>query len=119
MACDKCILTSRMSETRTPAIPPNISPHLIPKDGLSILDFLEYPLPPIMQTAQPDLCPQSLLSKMPPTTTSTATIQSIPVPPLSVIEVLVHSKELTSANSIICYHSPASGFRNVRLPTWS
>lgn len=99
-------------------IPPNILDVILPlaKKNLSVLDFLNFPLPGIAREPSSFLQPKTFFSTQNATTTDPGKIRQIPLPPLSILEHLLQATELRNAQSILCQHVP--GLTGLHFPSW-
>ena len=93
-------------------IPPGLKDSLLLSKGLSIIDFLQFPLPGIAAAArestQSTACqPKTFFSTLFPTIMDPKSIQKILLPPLPILKQLSQDIDLTSTHSIICQHAPA------------
>ena len=79
-------------------IPPEIQAIILPKEDISILDFLKFPLPAVALSAFTQ--PQTFFSTLDPTITNVEVIQKTLMPPLPVLNHLLQAKELHQARSI-------------------
>ena len=102
-------------------IPPGLKDSLLLSKGLSIIDFLQFPLPGIAAAArestQSTACqPKTFFSTLFPTIMDPKSIQKIPLPPLPILKQLSQDIDLTSTHSIICQHAPSVAGH--RFPVW-
>lgn len=95
-------------------IPPEVQQKILPDESLSILDFLQFPLPAVARSPIND-CRKYLSSRL-PTITSVDQIQTVPTPSLDVIKELARSPDITLYRSILCPHAP--GLLDEGLPMW-
>jgi hypothetical protein len=106
-----------MAEHPKLVIPLDLQEQLLPPEQLSILTFVQYPLPPIAHP--PDATNyglESYFSPLPPTVVTAERIRIIPTPPFTTVDQLRKHPKLISTQSIVCVH--ASGSNNERIPTW-
>jgi len=75
-------------------IPPDIQAVILPKENISILDFLKFPLPAVALGAFTQ--PLNFFSTLDPTITDVEVIQKTLMPPLPVLNHLLQAKELHS-----------------------
>jgi hypothetical protein len=102
---------------KCPEIPLDILDVIFPKKNLSVLDFLNFSLPPgIAKEPSSLLQPKTFFSTQNATTTDPGKIQQIPLPPLSTLKHLLQATELRNAQSILCQHVP--GFTGLHFPPW-
>jgi len=102
-------------------IPPGVKDSLLLSKGLSIIDFLQFPLPGIAAAARESTQstagqPKYFFSTLFPTITEPESIQKIPLPPLPILKQLSQDIDLTSTRSIICQHAPSVAGH--RFPVW-
>ena len=91
-----------MAELPNLAIPLDLREQLLPPEQLSILTFLQYPLPPIVHAADATNCGiESYFSPLLPTVVTAERIRTIPIPPFNIVEQLGKHPGLTSAKSEI------------------
>lgn len=106
-----------MAELPNLAISLDLREQLLPPEQLSILTFLQYPLPSIVHAADATNCGiESYFSPLLPMVVTAERICTIPIPPFTIVEQLGKHPELTSAKSVVCAHAPGSN--NERIPTW-
>lgn len=101
-----------------PEIPPGIKGSILLNKDLSVMNFLQFPLPGIARESTSSTVGQakSFFSTSYPTVTDPKVIQNIVLPPLPILEQISQDIDLTSTQSIICQHSP--GFAGDRFPLW-
>lgn len=100
-------------------IPPDVKDSIPLNKDLSIIDFLQFPLPGIArESTSPAILGQakSFFSTLYPTITDPEVIPKILLPPLPILKQLSQDIDLTSTQSIICQHAP--GFAGDRFPLW-
>jgi hypothetical protein len=102
---------------RLPQIPPEIHKAILPDEDLSILDILKFPLPAVARSITGPYQVQNFLSHLIPTVTTINEIQVIPTPPLTVLDELVRSPDLSVSQSVLCSHMRGLGSTE-RLPIW-
>ena len=95
-------------------IPPEVQQKILPDESLSILNFLQFPLPALARSPINDC--QKYLSSLLPTITSLEQIQTILTPSLDVVKELVRLPDITFYQSILCPHTP--GLLGEGLPMW-
>ncbi len=100
-------------------IPSHLIPELLPARSLSVLCFLQYPLP-VVSKAKGNINVRNLLSKNEPTVDTAEELRSIPIPDCNIVEQLGRDVALEpptrSSSSVIALHMPNGSA--VRLPLW-
>jgi Ulp1 protease family, C-terminal catalytic domain len=98
-------------------IPPGVKNSILLSENLSVMDFLQFPLPGIARDTGVSQ-PKSYFSTLYPTITDPKIIQKTLLPPLPILKQLSQDIELTSTGtqSIICQHAP--GVAGHRFPVW-
>jgi hypothetical protein len=99
-------------------IPNKIQEQLLPDHKLSILEFLEFPLPTISIGHPDSHLPSSFFSKKFPTVTDHNVIQTIPTPSLVTVKALGQAyKDVSGFKSIACPHLKKTAAERY-LPLW-
>jgi hypothetical protein len=96
-------------------IPAGIQAQAFPDVSLSVLDFLQFPLPVISGTA-PRHKPSEFFSSDPPTMDDIRVIQKIPIPPVKIVRELTATCKAALASgtkSVKCQHSPSASGHNL------
>lgn len=97
-------------------IPLHISNGLFPDENMSVLDFLQFKLPPIALATRVTNIEEYLTLDDPPLTTPDIDeIRSLPIPPPDIVKGLAGSK-LAAVRSIRCSHPPTQ--LEKRFPVW-
>jgi hypothetical protein len=101
-------------------IPPDVKDSILPNKNISIVDFLQFPLPDVAATSPSIGQPKSFYSTLYPTITDPEIIQKILLPPLPILERLSQIIDLANTRSIICQHASSlqDGAAGHRLPIW-
>jgi hypothetical protein len=99
-------------------IPVEVQAQVLPDAFLSVLDFLQFPLP-IISGAAPRHKPSVFFSNRAPTTEDIQVIQKIPVPAAKTVTDIVAACKaaiVSGACSLKCPHVPSVS--GERLPMW-
>lgn len=99
-------------------IPTEVQEKAFPDASLSVLDFLQFPLPVISASALKQNS-SNFFSNNPSTIHDIKTIQKIPIPPAKTINDLVVACKaalLSGTRSVKCCHTPSASQQN--LPVW-
>ena len=99
-------------------IPAEIQSEVFPDVSLSVLDFLQFPLPIVSGTATRHK-PSDFFSKDQPNTQNIKAIQKIPIPPAKTVTelvVLCKTAVLSGTHSLKCLHVPSASAE--RFPVW-
>lgn len=96
-------------------IPPDIEDFILPRKTLSVMEFLQFPLPNITQklTASTTYQSETFFSALAPTITDPQVIRRTLLPPLSILESLSQISIPLGTQSIICRHA-----QDDRFPVW-
>jgi hypothetical protein len=99
-------------------IPAEVQSEVFPDVSLSVLDFLQFPLPIVSGTATRHK-PSDFFSKDQPNTQNIKAVQKIPVPPAKTVAelvVLCKTAVLSGTHSLKCLHVPSASAE--RFPVW-
>ena len=106
-----------MEDNQLPIIPPELKKRILPERDMSVLDFLQFQLPAAAQAFDGSIDPsEKILSDLAPSIISITDIQAIPTPPLTMLNMLIGTKDLSWSRLILCLHAP--GHHAEQLPTW-
>lgn len=90
-------------------IPADVQSKIFPDASLSVLEFLQFPIP-IISAAATRQETSKFFSKHDPNIQAIEDIQKIPVPPVKVVTELVDACKkavLSGAKSVSCAHTPS------------
>ena len=99
-------------------IPAEVQAQILPDASLSVLDYLQFPLP-IISGAAPRQKPFDFFSSHAPTTHNIQVIKMMPVPPAkTVTDIIAVCKAaiMSGTRSVKCPHVPSAS--KEKLPVW-